>query len=88
MERQEERNGTHIHVRQEGIFEVDLESRGVGIPALDVGFPKHQAKRAEAHEHNDHLKKQCWATFHAWSFHGARMAQFGEELDEAGMNSA
>jgi hypothetical protein len=59
MERHEKRDGTHIHIRQEGIFEVDLEGRGMGVPALEVGFPKHQAKSADAHEHNDHLKEQC-----------------------------
>ena len=33
-------NGTNIHVREERIFEIDLESRGMGIPAFEVRFPK------------------------------------------------
>jgi hypothetical protein len=27
------------------------------IPALDVGFPKHKGKSADADEHDDYLKK-------------------------------
>ena len=40
IERQEKRSGTHIHIRQEGIFEIDLEGGGMNIPALEVRFPK------------------------------------------------
>jgi hypothetical protein len=29
------------------------------ISALDVGFPKHNGKSADADEHNDYLKKYC-----------------------------
>ena len=47
-ERHEERDGTHIHIGKEGIFEVDLEGRGMGIPALEVGFPKREGKNAYA----------------------------------------
>jgi len=39
--------------------EVYLKERGVRVPALDVGLPKHQGKSADADEHNDHLKKYC-----------------------------
>lgn len=48
---------THIRIRQEGIFEVNLKGGGMGIPALDVRFPKQKGKRAEADKHNDGLKK-------------------------------
>ena len=30
----------------------------MGIPALEVGFPKHEGKGAAAHEHDDHLKEK------------------------------
>jgi hypothetical protein len=57
IERHEKGNGRDIRIRQKGIFEVNLKKRGVGIPALDVGFPKHKGKSADADEHNDYLKK-------------------------------
>ena len=57
VKRHEKRNGTHIHIRQEWIFEVNLEGRGLGIPALEMGFPKHEGKSTDAYEHNDCLKK-------------------------------
>jgi len=57
IERYEKRSGTHIHIRQEWIFEVNLEGCGMGIPALDVRFPKHEGKSSDADEHNGYLKK-------------------------------
>jgi hypothetical protein len=57
MKRQEERNRAHVHVGQEGVFEVDLEPRGVGIPALDVGFPEQEDQGGEPEEHDDRLQE-------------------------------
>src|SRR6266404_215491 len=59
IERHEKRNGPYIRIRQKGIFEVNLKERGMRIPALDVGFPKHNGKSADTDEHNDYLKKYC-----------------------------
>ncbi len=56
MERHEERDGAHVHVRQEGILDVDLEERGVGVPALDVGFSEQEDQGGEAEEHDDPLQ--------------------------------
>ncbi len=57
IERYEKRSGAHIHIRQEWVFEVNLEGCGMGIPTLDVGFPEHEGKSAKAYEHNGYLKK-------------------------------
>jgi hypothetical protein len=57
IERYEKRKRTQIHIRQEWIFEVNLESCCMGIPALDVRFPEQEGKGADANEHNDYLKK-------------------------------
>jgi hypothetical protein len=57
IERHEKRNGRYISIREEWIVEVYLKEGGVRVPALDVGFPKHKGKSANADEHNDYLKK-------------------------------
>ena len=57
VERHEERDGTHIDIRQEWILEVDLEGGGMGIPALDVRFPEHESEGADADEHDGSLEK-------------------------------
>jgi len=59
IERHEKWNGRYVRIRQKGIFEVNLKERGMRIPALDVGFPKHNGKSADTDEHNDYLKKYC-----------------------------
>jgi len=59
VERHEKRDGRYIRIRQKRIFEVNLKECGVCIPALDVGFPKHKGKSADADEHDDYLKKYC-----------------------------
>ena len=66
IERYEKRSRTHINIRQEWIFEIDLKGCGMGIPSLDVRFPKHEGKSGDADQHNGSLKKQCRATFHGW----------------------
>ena len=48
---------THIRIRQEGIFEVNLKGGGMGIPALDVRFPEHESEGADADEHDGSLEK-------------------------------
>jgi hypothetical protein len=59
MERHEERDGRHIRIRKKGILEVNLEERGLRVPAFEVGFPKQKGQGAEADEHDDDLKKNC-----------------------------
>ena len=51
-------NGRDIRIRQKGIFEIDLKDCGVCVSALDVRFPKHECKSANADEHNDDLQKR------------------------------
>ena len=59
IERHEKWDGRDIRIRQEGVLEIDLKERGMRIPALDMGFPKHNGKSADTDEHNDDLKKYC-----------------------------
>ena len=47
-----------IRIRQEGVFEIDLEERGVRVSALDVRFPKHESKRSDTDEHKYCLQEQ------------------------------
>ncbi len=56
IERDEERSGPQVRIRQEWIIEVDLEGCGTGIPALEVRFPEDEGKGAEADEHDGCLK--------------------------------
>jgi hypothetical protein len=56
VERHKKRNGGEIRIRKKGIFEIDLEDRGVRVSALEVRFPKHESKSAHADEHNNDLE--------------------------------
>jgi len=57
--------------RRPGIYtpgmdpEVDLKLRGVHVPALDLGFPKQQGKKAYAEKYNYYLKEDRRASFHS-----------------------
>src|SRR5262249_36870883 len=64
VERDEERDRTHVHVGEERIPEVDLRQRGVGVPALDVGFPQQQEQHTEADEHRDDLEERGRPALH------------------------
>jgi hypothetical protein len=57
IERYEKWNGRDIHIRQKGIFEIDLKERGVRISALDVRFPKQERKSANTDKHDYYLEK-------------------------------
>jgi hypothetical protein len=65
-ERHEKRNGSEIRIRQKRIFEVNFKGRGVRVSALDMRFPKHESKSADAYEHDDYLKKYRRASFCRW----------------------
>ena len=58
IKRHEERNAAQIHIRQEGILEVDFEGRGIDIPAFEVRFPQQEGKSSDADEHHGYLKQQ------------------------------
>ena len=58
IERYEERSGTDIHIGQKRIMEVDLEDRGVGVPAFDVRLAEQEGEHGEAEEHGRGLKKK------------------------------
>jgi hypothetical protein len=66
IECHEKRNGRYVRIRPKEIFEVNLKERGMHVPALDMGFPKHEGKGADADEDNDYLKKYYRASFHGW----------------------
>ena len=55
-------------ISQKGIFEVNLKYRGMRVPALDVRFPKHKCKSADADEHDYYLEKYRRTSLHKWRF--------------------
>ena len=59
MERDEKRGGAQVHVGEEGILEVDLKDRGMGIPALDMGLPQQKGDRSEPDAPDGDLKENC-----------------------------
>lgn len=58
-ERHEKWNGSNVCIGQKRIFEINREACGVSISAFNVRLPKHDGKRANADEYDDHLEKDC-----------------------------